>query len=271
MNLVVKTPELQKEMNLTDASFSGDLIGTANQLSPNAFTMKMNGVFLGQGTTLSHGPFSSSTGLKFDVAADMPQQTPGNRDTNIIGTFTMEMSDKSSFVFGAERTELASHVKMDAQGASAEFFINGQPVSAEEYAAYASQINFPGVNNGNDNTNNQTPVAMSSCEVLAFDANKMPESTLQQVMGTAQGLASLIPAAGVRASGCSVVGNTGKVNGKIVTLQMMFMTDSNQAVIDVNGAKEYLYLQPEFADFATTTVSGVSVVYACKPVRMCGE
>ncbi|MGZ5278850.1 MAG: hypothetical protein ACXWC9_02845, partial [Pseudobdellovibrionaceae bacterium] len=145
MNMVVKTPELQKELNLTEASFSGDLSGTGNQSSPSAFTMKMTGAFLGKGTTLSHGPFSSSTGLTFDVAADMVVQAPGTPDTNAGGSFTMQMSENSSFVFGAERTDLASRMKMDAQGAVAEYFINGKSVSAEEYAAYASQINFPGV------------------------------------------------------------------------------------------------------------------------------
>jgi len=273
MNLVVKTPELQKEMNLTEASFSGDLNGTGNQLSPNSFTMKMTGVFAGKGTTLSHGPFSSSTSLTFDMAASMSEQAPGNGDTNVMGSFTVESTEKSSFVFGAERTELASHVKMDAQGRSAEFFINGKSVSAEEYAAYASQINFPGVGNGGDNVDNQQPpAANSACEVLAFDAVQMPETTIQQIMSSPQGIGTLIPMAGAYASGCGMMsGNTGRVNGKIVTLQMMFLAETNKALIDVNGTKTELYLQPEFQDFATTTVAGVSVVYACKPVRACGQ
>ncbi|MGZ5279750.1 MAG: hypothetical protein ACXWC9_07410, partial [Pseudobdellovibrionaceae bacterium] len=240
--------------------------------SPNAFTMKMTGAFLGQGTTLSHGPFSSSTGLTFDIAASMPEQMPGNGDTNVMGSFTMESKEKSSFVFGSERTELASHLKMDGQGAVAEFFINGQQVTAEQYAEYASKINFPGVNNGNDSTDSQTPVATSACEMMAFDAAQIPEATIQQVMNSAQGISSLIPAAAARVSACGTMSQkTGLVNGKSVTLQMKFLSQTNEAMVDVNGVQHSLYLQPEFQDFVTATVSGVSVVYACKPVRACEQ
>ncbi len=275
MKMVVHSEELQKEMNIKDAVFSG-LIKAATAQLPQGMHMNMKGVFAGNGTTVSNGPFTSTTDADAEMNISMPQQTdlnPQQPDPNNMISLTgisMDMKQSNAYVFGAERTDFSSHVKMDSQGQVAEYVINGRNVSAAEYAQYASEIKIPGMNDSNGPNSSQPPTVNSSCEILAFDAARMPEASIQKMMTAKFDTTPLKPLASAQVSSCGVMSeNNSTVIGKATVLRLMFGDNANTAFIDIGGTKKALTLEPQYDDFATATVNGVSLVYACTHVTSC--
>jgi hypothetical protein len=275
MKMVVHSEELQKEMNIKDATFSGVINGATAQL-PQGMHMNMKGVFAGNGTTVSHGPFTSTTDADVEMSMSMPQQIDMNPQqpdpNNMIGLtgISMDMKQVNAYVFGDARTDFSSHVKMDSQSQVEEYVINGRNVSAAEYAQYASEIKIPGMDNSNGSNSSQPPAVNSSCEILAFDAARMPESSIQKMMSAKFDTSPLKPLASAQVSSCGVMSeNTSTVIGQATVLRLMFGDTANTAYIDVGGTKKALTLEPQFDEFATATVNGVSLVYACTHVTSC--
>ena len=269
MGLIVKTPELQKEMNMKEGYFGGDMAGVVNQTSESSAQMHMDGTFSGHGVTLDFGPFTSTSVLNLDFSMSMPQQPDPNGVIQLNLNF--DVQENNVYSFQDERSTFGSHVVMGSNGMSQSFVINGQPASPEKYAEYSSKIGIPGFEMGHDVPgSNQPPVNNSNCELLAFESSKVPESTIQQVMQTSKNLNSLRPMAAASVNSCGVMQETQSViAGRPATLRLMFMSTSNMAYVDVGGVQKNLALQPEFEDYVTSSVSGVSLVYTCKPVASC--
>lgn len=294
MTFKAKTAEMQKELTAKSLQLSGSINGTFTQLPDNGMSATMKGTLSGNGILENDQSFSTTTSYAMDFTMTPPKEGTGSTssspfpgiggpETNGGGVnmpldfFKMRMDATQRYDFQDTATTLASTVDMKGMGEIVESYsINGRSVTREEYNAYASEIEFPGMGKPGDSGGSTNPPDHSGpvpsdhparCILQVFDAAEVSLANLQQAIQ--QGSAPKGFPLQTMQSCQENLSTDFKYLGSSVKMSIFHAEDYMFGQVDRLGTVTPIYIQREASERQATQIQDLTALFQCQPVAAC--
>ncbi|HPI39932.1 MAG TPA: hypothetical protein PLJ21_03960 [Pseudobdellovibrionaceae bacterium] len=206
----IKDAELQKELDVTSAELSGK-VNIAMDPGQKGFKMDMGVNINGSGVSVSQGPFGFRLQAQADFFMDFEgmsgaqiQQMQSSKAFNTMASNDMPQmnmkintSDSIEVEVTGKVAKARSQIQIDPSKNinSAQFFINDNPVSAEEYEEFVSKLSFidMGPGKGGDDSEDaisnptnppETDLQALSCSLSFYSKSEITDEQLDESITT---------------------------------------------------------------------------------------